>query len=60
MYYGRYPEPPAGDTATAPNRGEQFWYHALGASQDDDVLIYERPDEPDWGFSGGVSEDGSI
>src|SRR5207302_70402 len=28
-----------------------------GPRQDDDVLVYRRPDHPDWGFQGTVTED---
>jgi len=35
-----------------------LYFHALGTSQDEDVLVYERPDQPDWGFSADVTEDG--
>ena len=30
----------------------------LGTSQSEDILIYDRPDQKEWGFSGGVTEDG--
>jgi prolyl oligopeptidase len=40
------------------NYFQKLFYHRLGTSQSDDVLIYERSDQKEWGFSGGVTEDG--
>ncbi len=54
--YSRYPEPQAG--ALAPTRFQKLYYHRLGTPQAQDILIYERPDEPDWGFGGTVTDDG--
>src|SRR2546430_13059415 len=30
----------------------------LGTDQAQDVLVYERPDQPDWGFGAAVTDDG--
>src|SRR4029079_9515378 len=32
--------------------------HALGTPQDADKLVFEKKDQPDWGFSADVTEDG--
>lgn len=58
FYYSRFPEPADGELLTAPNRDMKLYYHKLGTSQDEDILIYERPDQPDWGLYGSVTEDG--
>jgi prolyl oligopeptidase len=58
FFYSRYPRPEGDDTLQIANRHQRLYYHALGTSQDEDRLIYERPDEPEWGFSGSVTEDG--
>src|SRR5690606_6309757 len=34
------------------------YYHRLGTAQSEDQLVFERPDEPKWGFGSAVSEDG--
>ncbi len=57
FFYGRFPKP-EGDAMTATNRNHKLYYHALGAKQSEDLLIYERPDKPDWGFDAQVTEDG--
>ena len=36
----------------------KVYYHRIGTPQSADVLVYERPDHPDWGFQLSVSEDG--
>jgi len=45
FFYGRYPEPPAGKALEAPVIDKRIYYHALGTSQSDDRLIYERADD---------------
>ncbi len=57
FFYSRYPEP--GDKAlTDVNRFQRLYYHRLGTDQTQDVLVYERPDQPDWGMNAEVTDDG--
>ena len=58
FFYGRYDEPPAGAAFQKTNLNQQVFYHRVGTSQADDVLVYKRPDEPSWGFRNQVTEDG--
>ncbi len=58
FFYCRYPEPHAEQTFQTLNLNQKVCYHRAGTPQSDDVLVYERPDEPTWGFSPTVSEDG--
>jgi prolyl oligopeptidase len=58
FYYSRYPEPQSGEAYEATNRNQKLYYHRLGAPQSEDRLIYERPDEPEWGFGAFVTDDG--
>ncbi|MGI8933190.1 MAG: S9 family peptidase, partial [Phormidesmis sp.] len=58
FFYSRYDEPKPDTQLEDVNRYQKLYYHALGTPQAEDKLIYERPDQPDWGFSGGVTEDG--
>src|SRR5205814_2151623 len=52
-----YPEP--GDKALSDvNRFQKIYYHRLGTDQTQDVLVYERPDQPDWGMNAEVTDDG--
>jgi prolyl oligopeptidase len=58
FYYGAYDPPAEGQAYQEVNRNQRLCFHRLGEPQAADVVIYERPDEPDWGFGPGVSEDG--
>jgi prolyl oligopeptidase len=58
FFYSRYPIPSDTDTLLSTNLNQTLYYHRLGTEQSDDVLVYERPDQPEWGFSGEVTEDG--
>jgi prolyl oligopeptidase len=59
FYYGRYPEPAPGEELTAENTNVKLFYHRLGTDQSEDILIYERPDQPNWMIGGTVSHDGN-
>jgi prolyl oligopeptidase len=58
FFYSRYDEPNEANKLEQVNYYQKLYYHRLGTSQLDDVLVYERSDEKEWGFSGGVTEDG--
>lgn len=58
FFYSRYDAPKEGDELSGSNYYQKLYYHALGTPQSDDVLVYQRPDEKDWGFGGMVTEDG--
>jgi prolyl oligopeptidase len=58
FYYSRYPEVEAGQVLTGVNKNQKLYFHKIGTPQSEDVLVYERPDQPDWGFGAGVSDDG--
>ena len=57
FFYSRYPEP-TDKALTDVNRFQRLYYHRLGTDQAQDVLVYERPDQPDWGMNGEVTDDG--
>jgi len=57
FFYSRFPAP-AGNALTAVVQNQKLYYHRLGTPQSADRLVYERPDHPDWGFNGSVTEDG--
>jgi prolyl oligopeptidase len=58
FYYARYAAPQAGQEYEGANYYQKLYLHRLDTPQDQDVLIYERPDQKEWGFSPQVSEDG--
>jgi prolyl oligopeptidase len=59
FYYSRYDAPADGEALQQVNKFQKLCFHRLGTDQSEDTVIYERPDEPDWGFGGRVSEDGA-
>lgn len=59
FFYSRYDEPSDANKLEAVNYYQKLYYHRLGTPQSADVLIYERPDQKEWGFSGGVTDDGN-
>lgn len=58
FFYSRYDEPPKEAAFQKTNLNQKVFYHRLGTSQSQDTLVYKRPDEPTWGFSLKVTEDG--
>jgi prolyl oligopeptidase len=57
FYYSRY-DAPEGEALKQANYFHKLYYHRLGTTQSEDRLIYERPDQKEWGFDGWVTEDG--
>lgn len=58
FFYSRYDEPKADSALRDTNYFQKLYYHRLGTSQAEDKLIYERPDNKELGFGGGVTDDG--
>jgi prolyl oligopeptidase len=58
FFYSRYDEPKDTTKLQEANYFQKLFYHHLGTPQSEDVLVYERPDEKEWGFDGSVTEDG--
>src|ERR1041384_8144052 len=42
----------------AANYFQKLYFHRIGTVQSEDVLVYERRDQKEWGFGGSVTEDG--
>src|SRR5690348_5194542 len=58
FFYARFDEPKAGEKFHNITLNQKVYYHRIGTPQSDDVLVYRRPDHPDWGFQTQVTEDG--
>ena len=58
FYYSRYDEPDPAHAFQNINYFHKLYYHRLGTAQSEDRLVYHRPDQKEWGFSGHVTDDG--
>ncbi len=58
FFYSRYPEPSEKTKLQDANYYHKLYYHRIGTPQSQDVIVYERPDQKEWGFGGSVTEDG--
>lgn len=57
FYYSRYAPPAEGQELKDTNLNQKLYFHRLGEKQEQDRLVYERPDFPKWGFGAGFTDD---
>lgn len=57
FFYSGYDAPGEDPALKAVNKFQKLYFHALG-SQAPDAVVFESREQPDWGFSGEVSDDG--
>lgn len=58
FFYSRFEAPQEGALLKGLNQHHQVYFHALGTPQEKDVLVYARPDQPEWYLGATVTEDG--
>jgi prolyl oligopeptidase len=58
FFYSRYDEPNEATKLEDLNYYQKLYYHKLGTPQSEDTLVYHRPDQKEWMFGAGVTEDG--
>ncbi|HEU4852505.1 MAG TPA: prolyl oligopeptidase family serine peptidase [Telluria sp.] len=58
FFYSRYDEPKEATKLADVNYFQKLYFHKIGTPQSADVLVYDRPDEKEWGFGGEVTDDG--
>jgi len=58
FFYCRYAPPADGEAYQEANYNQTVCFHRLKTAQNADLLIYARPDHPEWGFYPEVSVDG--
>lgn len=58
VYYARYDAPKEGEKLAGVNYNQKIYFHQLGTEQSQDRLVYERPQNKDWGFGIEVSDSG--
>jgi prolyl oligopeptidase len=60
FYYSRYDAPAPGAALEAVNRFQKLCFHRLGDPQSNDRVVYERKDQPEWGFGAETTDDGRL
>ena len=58
FFYSRYDAPQEATKLADINYFQKLYFHKIGTPQSADVLVYDRPDQKEWGFGGKVSDDG--
>lgn len=58
FYYSRFPETTEADKFQSLNMNQAVYFHTLGTSQNDDTLVYARPDHPEWRYEAAATDDG--
>jgi prolyl oligopeptidase len=58
FYYGRFPTPKDGEEMMAQNIHKKIYFHEIGKPQSEDLLVYERSNQPKPGLYAWVTEDG--
>jgi len=58
FFYSRYPEPGEGAEYQSLSFNQKVYHHRIGTPQGDDVLVYERPDDPEVNLGAFVTDDG--
>lgn len=57
FFYSRYPEPKAGEALKGENTDSKIYFHKIGTSQNEDEIVFQDLDHPDWMFGCGLSHD---
>ncbi|MGX4643067.1 prolyl oligopeptidase family serine peptidase [Massilia sp. SYSU DXS3249] len=58
FFYSRYDEPKEATKLADVNYFQKLYYHKIGTPQSADILVYDRPDQKEWGFGGQTTDDG--
>jgi prolyl oligopeptidase len=58
FFYSRYDEPKEATKLAAVNYFQKLYFHKIGTPQGADTLVYDRPDQKEWGFGATSTDDG--
>ncbi|UVW27035.1 prolyl oligopeptidase family protein [Massilia sp. H6] len=58
FFYSRYDEPKEATKLADVNYFQKLYFHRIGTPQSLDTLVYDRPDQKEWGFGGQTTDDG--
>ena len=59
FYYSRYPETSDEEKFQSLNANHAVYFHRLGTTQDEDALVFNQPENPEWGYAASVTDDGA-
>lgn len=59
FFYSRYPATSKEERFQSLNVNQAVYFHRVGTPQEDDELVYHRPEHPNWGYSAAVTDDGA-
>ena len=57
VFYSRYDEPEAGSELSQSNEYQKVYYHKIGTSQSNDILVKDDQEHPKRMFGAGVTDD---
>ncbi len=57
FFYSRFEQPKEGTELTAKNENQKVYYHKIGTKQEADVLIFENPKNPTYGYGVQTTDD---
>jgi prolyl oligopeptidase len=60
FFYSAFPKSNADTALRDQNFYQKLYFHKLGSPSNEDVLIYDRPDDKEFFVNGGVTEDGNF
>ncbi|MCJ7815904.1 MAG: hypothetical protein MUP31_07625, partial [Xanthomonadales bacterium] len=58
FYYSRFPATKEEEKFQSLNKDMMLYFHELGTPQEQDRVVYARPDQPDWLMGATVTDDG--
>ncbi len=59
FYYSRFPATTEEEKFQSLNKDMMVYFHELGTPQEQDRVVYARPDHPDWIMNAAVTDDGN-
>lgn len=60
FFYSRFPDAEKGKELKSQNFFQKLYFHKIGTPQDEDYVVYERPDNKEYFVGSGVTEDGNF
>lgn len=59
FFYSRFPDAEKGKELKSQNFFQKLYFHKIGTPQNEDYVVYERPDNKEYFVGAGVTEDGN-